>query len=189
MSILDNLSKKVLDVGTKAAQKTKDFSDVTRLNSLISQEEEKIKVNCLEIGKTYVSLYKNNYGPEFEQYINLISSSNEKIEDYKKQIENIKKLNCCEKCGAEIEQNMEFCSNCGNKVTVNQETVEEKGTIKCLQCGKYIKEGMKFCTSCGLKMDEVNSEIEMPKVKNNCQNCGESIEENGSFCIKCGTKI
>ena len=44
MSFLDQIGKKISDVGQGVAQSTKNFADVTKLNGMISDEEKKIAV-------------------------------------------------------------------------------------------------------------------------------------------------
>lgn len=50
----------------------------------------------------------------------------------------------CEKCGAEIENNAAFCSNCGAKVNSKR---------KCSKCGAELDEDALFCAECGTRVD------------------------------------
>lgn len=72
----------------------------------------------------------------------------------------------CPHCGANIEGDQKFCSNCGKKVT-----------ITCAKCGSPLKKGQKFCPECGA------SQV----LK--CKKCGTEIEANQKFCPNCGEKI
>ena len=51
MGFFDDLGKKVTDAGQKAMQKTQEMSEIVRVNSLISQNENKINN---EIGRAHV---------------------------------------------------------------------------------------------------------------------------------------
>jgi hypothetical protein len=46
----------------------------------------------------------------------------------------------CQKCGAELEQGVLFCKECGSKVAEKR---------FCRECGKELLPGAKFCSSCG----------------------------------------
>jgi hypothetical protein len=54
-------------------------------------------------------MHRDVYGDEFFQMINSIKISEQKIEQYKKQIAEIKGIQKCEKCGAEVP----FCQKSG----------------------------------------------------------------------------
>lgn len=51
----------------------------------------------------------------------------------------------CIKCGAELEMDSLFCTNCG----VKQPTLK-----RCAKCGAYIAEDSNFCTECGARQIE-----------------------------------
>ena len=55
----------------------------------------------------------------------------------------------CSKCGAELDPEALFCSECGNKV-------EKKVKRFCRQCGTDLAEGAKFCSKCGIKVLEMD---------------------------------
>ena len=57
MGLFDNFSRKVTDAGQKTVQKTKELSEIARINSLINQEENKINNTYYQIGKLYVSIH------------------------------------------------------------------------------------------------------------------------------------
>lgn len=54
MAFFDDLSKKITDASTKTIQKGKDLTDVARLNSQISAEENRINTLYGMIGKQYM---------------------------------------------------------------------------------------------------------------------------------------
>ena len=53
MSFFDQIGKRITDAGQGVAQQTKNFADVTRLNSAISDKEKRISQLYQSIGKTY----------------------------------------------------------------------------------------------------------------------------------------
>lgn len=48
MGFIDEIGRKVLNAGQKNIQMVKDFSESTKMNALIGDEEKKIKNVCLD---------------------------------------------------------------------------------------------------------------------------------------------
>lgn len=72
----------------------------------------------------------------------------------------------CSKCGAEIDENIKFCPECGNKI----------GNF-CEKCGAKVKKNQKYCPECGAQLIKT------------CPNCGKQIDDDTKFCSECGQKI
>ncbi len=72
----------------------------------------------------------------------------------------------CKQCGCEVDKNLKFCPECGNKLGVF-----------CKKCGAKIIEGKKFCPECG-----------EPQIFK-CPKCNQEIPETSKFCPECGEKI
>jgi hypothetical protein len=65
----------------------------------------------------------------------------------------------CPNCGHKLEQNIEFCSNCGFALRVKDiaKNKEEESEIvesdhKCMNCGAVLQSGSKYCTQCGSEL-------------------------------------
>lgn len=195
MAFFDKLSKTVTEASQKTIAKTKELADTSRLNSLISDEEKTITNQYFQIGKLYASLHKDDYEEDFAGMIAAIADAEAKIRDYKKQIQDIKGVQRCEKCGAEVANGAAFCSSCGATMPKIQAPVAVD-VVKCENCGTEVKKGMRFCTSCGKPMQsaavvttpepEATVEVAQEKV---CPNCGAKIEDGVAFCTECGTKL
>lgn len=54
----------------------------------------------------------------------------------------------CPKCGAANLANAKFCTECGEKMQTNAQTVP------CVKCGAALAAGSKFCNECGTKQGE-----------------------------------
>ncbi len=183
MAFLDDLGKKISQAGQNVAQKTKDMTGIAKINSAISDEEKKINEICFSIGKIYVD--KNGVGFEEECKV-LLANANEakaKIENYQQQVQEIKGVLVCEKCGAEVTVGSLFCNNCGNSMPKIEVEPEVKGVI-CSNCGHTVEGGGRFCTNCG-------TPVSAPQVdkKKKCVNCGTELAEGVAFCTNCGTKV
>lgn len=195
MAFFDDLGKKISQAGQTAVQKTKEMTEIARINGLISDEEKKMTNNYYQIGKLYVAMHQHDFESDFAGMIAAISESETKIRDYKQQIQDIKGVICCEKCGAEVAKGIAFCSSCGAAMP-KVETVDVSLHNKCDSCGALVEKGMRFCTSCGKPMSapvvtpsiqaDVPSE---PSDKRTCSNCGATLDADVAFCTECGTKI
>ena len=76
----------------------------------------------------------------------------------------------CGKCGAILNVNQKFCSNCGaDTQALNQS--------KCINCGALINLNSKFCPECGA------SQIKQ------CPECKTEIKGTPKFCPECGNKL
>ena len=131
-----------------------------------------------EIGKLYVSLYKEAPASEFAALVEGIKASEETIAKYKDQIKDIKGILTCTSCGAEIPTGSAFCSSCGTAAPVVEAPV---GPV-CSNCGAALTEGSAFCTSCGASVSAPATD------PNKCAKCGAVLAEDSAFCTSCGAK-
>ena len=67
----------------------------------------------------------------------------------------------CTKCGTQLDDNVKFCSECGEHL----EKVEEKHIVYCTKCGTPHNNNEKFCCECGEKMNILDSPIEIKKAE------------------------
>ena len=163
---------------------------------MISEEEKVITNQYFQIGKLYVSIHKDDFEDDFAGMIGAIAEAEAKIRDYKKQIQDIKGVQRCEKCGAEVPNGAAFCSSCGASMPKMQPPISAD-YIKCGNCGTAVKRSMRFCTSCGKPMEEVNDASAVPVTEQTvvveqdkvCPNCGAKVEDGLAFCTECGTKL
>lgn len=150
MGFFDDISKKVSDVGQKTLQKTREVSDTVKLNSQISDEEKRINNTYCEIGKLYFQKHADDAEDAFMEMFQVVRDAEQKINEYREQIQNIKGVQRCPQCGAEVPRGNAYCSYCGAKIEQPQNAQPQNETIlKCANCGNEIKPGMKFCTACG----------------------------------------
>lgn len=199
MAFFDDLGKKISQAGQTAVQKTKEMTDIARINGMISDEEKKVNNNYYQIGKLYVAMHSTDFESDFAGMITAIKESEIKIRDYKQQIQDIKGVVRCEKCGAEVESNVAFCSSCGTPMPKKEMSANIGNLIKCTGCGAMVDKNMRFCTSCGKPIADITQavsdmvsvadELATETVTNKCPNCGLDIDEGLAFCTECGTKL
>lgn len=195
MAFFVNLGKKASEATAKAMQKAQEVSEISRVNSLISEEEKKINATYYQIGKLYVSVHGSDGEENFSGMVAAVLEGEQKINDYRKQIQNIKGVQRCEKCGAEVARGVAFCSSCGAPMPKVENSLPDD-VARCENCGTMVKWGMRFCTSCGKPMalpaaqdtPHLNASEE-PSTKKVCPSCGAEIEGDIAFCTECGTKL
>lgn len=63
----------------------------------------------------------------------------------------------CSKCGMPINDECDFCTNCGTKIFQNRESDEiiatSQSVNKCHNCNNEVSEGSMFCVNCGTKLN------------------------------------
>lgn len=179
MALLDKLSKGVTDLG----QKTKGFTEVSKLTFMISEQEKFISDKQLQIGKLYATIHKDDFEEEFSGMMSAIGEAEKRILDWKEQIKTIKGVVCCEKCGAELAAGAGFCTSCGTAVP-RASTPTITSDYKCDNCGAPVTAEMKFCVSCGKPVD-----FKTLANRKTCRNCGAMIEDGMRFCTTCGAPV
>ena len=207
MAFFDNFGKKASEVAAKTVQKTQEFAETSKLNSQIAEEEKKINSIYYQIGKLYASLHRTDCEEEFSGMVNQILEAESLIDQLRKNIQDVRKIQRCEKCGAEVPQGAGFCSACGAPMP-KADSTEAGNSIRCEKCGASVKKGMRFCTSCGspvhvenvqasvasaAKDDSISMEVThvdaLPEGSIICPNCGATMAEVLEFCTECGTKL
>ena len=158
-SFFDNLSDKLNTVGKGIADKAKEVSDLTKINSQIREEEKKIQAAYAAIGQKYHEANKENPDPEYVELFSGIAASKSLLAQYQLDLQKIKGLCTCENCGEEIDVNAAFCPFCGTK----NEYLAKKAAFEAEQAAKNA-----------------------PKV---CPNCGASVKEDAVFCPECGSRV
>ena len=196
MAFLDDLGRKVSEVGQKTAQKTSELSANARLNSAIADSERIITTLYTQLGQSYYEHHKNDYEDAFSDLINKISNENKIIEGYKAQKEMIGATKTCVQCGSQLPMNAAFCFLCSAKQPERPAEPAEsnKSTVLCGNCGASMPKGTAFCMSCG---NPITANQKMPKAipypgKNNaktCQFCGAEVPKDNRFCTSCGKEV
>lgn len=190
MAFFDDLNKMV----SNASKKTRDIADSAKINSAISEEEKKINAVYQQIGKLYASLHMNDYEQDFSGMMAQVAECESKLAGYRLQLQQIKGVRHCEKCGSNVALNSSFCPECGNAMpkAENGEELE-----KCVSCGSFVPKSLRFCTNCGNPMIHATEPFQaaapVPPVQNQpagfCTNCGSSLLPDSDFCTECGAKI
>lgn len=196
MAFFDNVGKKLSQAGQGALQKTKDMADIARLNSLIADEEKRLNNSYYQIGKLYAQLHRADCEDCFSSYITAVNESLKKIDDLKEELQALRAVARCPKCGAEVPSSSMFCNACGAAMpnAAQSANAQPAESVKCSNCGTFVNKNMKFCTSCGTPMAQsipVSEPVAEDTVAQTpkCPSCGAELEEDSVFCSECGTRL
>lgn len=175
MPIMDSLSKFAKSVGDgakTAVKKSEDMVEIAKLNKQITNEEDRIKLTYVEIGKVIYSKYEKDELTDAEliEFCNKIDEFHKNISLIKEKIAQLKNVKICSGCGAELELTSEYCAKCGVKQEViYRERIEKNETDE------------------GMEEQETQEDIiSKPKF---CPSCGQEIASNSKFCQGCGAKL
>lgn len=154
MALFEQIGKRLVDAGQGVAQQTKNFADVTRLNSEISEKERKITQLYQTIGQTYYQNHSQAPEPEYRQTVEEIQALLAEIAQYQEEIKQIKGIVKCPSCGADVPLRAAFCNSCGARMTPEAPPAPpEEGSRVCSVCGAAVAEGNQFCTHCGTRLN------------------------------------
>lgn len=190
MAFLDDIGKKISQAGQTAVQKTKDMTEVARLSGLISEEEKALNNLYGQIGRMYVTKHPSDFDSDFAGMIQSVTESENRINTYKQQIQDIKGVVRCPNCGNGCPMNAAFCNTCGTPLPKPVPV----GVITCSGCGAMLPPGTRFCTNCGKPLTEPDPEAsaapqEPIEIKQICPNCNTALLQDAVFCTECGTKV
>ena len=158
-SFFDSLGDKLNVMGKGIADKAKEVSDLSKLNTQIREEERKVQSAYQEMGEQYYKLHKEDPTPEFSENILAVDASLARIAQLKAEIQKLKGVCTCANCGAEVPVTAQFCSSCGAKI--EHPVVEETPAAEahtCPNCGAAVEADAVFCPECGGKISSEDSE-------------------------------
>ncbi len=154
MAFFDDVSKKITQVSQNVVSKTKEATDIVRIKGVLTENEKQLHDLYKEIGALYFEKHYEDFEPEFETLMNNAKITANNIAAYEYQINEIKSITKCEKCGAEISKEAAFCNVCGAPVVKQAPPAMLDGTKRCPTCLQPITPGFKFCTGCGTPVEE-----------------------------------
>ncbi len=112
MAFLDDVKK----FGKNITDKGKDVIEITKLNSQIGNEKDKIKEMYVKIGEEVYKSYSAGEGSAFDEYCVQIKEIEAKIDELTAKVLELKNATKCPNCGAEVTKETSFCSKCGTKI-------------------------------------------------------------------------
>ena len=197
MSFFDNIGSKASAAGQAAAEKARNFAEVTRLGGVVSDHEKRISRLYFEIGQSYYERHKDDPEAEELERIAEITDTNEKIAVCRNQIKTLKGVEKCPNCGADVQNGSQFCNNCGTRIPPASMKTAPKTGLTCPTCGTELESNAAFCFNCGTKLAPTPAPAPAPapaepaveELKRSCPNCGTELESDAAFCFNCGAKL
>lgn len=90
MEILDKVSDKVITKGKEVTEKAKEVADVVSLKKKISDCENTIRKNYIELGRLYYEKHGQAPEDEYDTFCWAIADAKEGIEELEEEIKRIK---------------------------------------------------------------------------------------------------
>ena len=185
MAFFDNISKSVAGFVSDAGNKAKDFSETTRLNGVIGEEERKQAGFYSQIGQKYVSLHGNDPEEALAGLVQAVAASEDRLNSLRKQVASIRGVRRCPACGAEVAASSIYCNSCGSPMPKE----EAEPTTVCPNCGARVKQNMKFCTTCGGSLSGSVPGSAPGSEARKCPSCGTELRSGALFCPACGMRM
>lgn len=151
MAFFEQIGKRLTDVGQGVAQQTKNFTDVTRLNSVISEKERKISQLYAMLGQAYYEQHREDPAAEEAQTIEELNRTFAEIRQCQEEIRQIKGAVKCPNCGADAAPDALFCNACGARLP--KTAVPAAETRTCPNCHAQVGKDNLFCNHCGTKLE------------------------------------
>lgn len=133
-----DLFEKINEIARNVGDKANETIEITKINSRINDEKLKMNINYQKIGKHYYELFKAGQAPnlDVQDPCDEITASAARIDELKKELENIKHKTDAAKAAKANEDVAESASE----------------SIVCPNCGHLNKQGTNFCGNCGTKL-------------------------------------
>ncbi len=166
-----------------------DPYEIIRVQNSIADRRAQLE-NCYSLlGKQYVERHGSESDNEFAMLISTIIEHESILKMLDDQLLELRGLQRCTECGAEMLLTARFCNICGAKAPE-----PPAGKMRCPTCGKLLPEDAHFCNGCGNPVASVSyapaatASAPAPAVKV-CPACGASVAAECSFCTGCGAKL
>ena len=197
MSFFENLGKKISQAGESAVEKTKQMTEIARLNGKIDDAQKNLDKLYKQIGEIYVEKYADIAPEDLVDYISQVKNHQVELEELEKDLDFVKGYVKCESCGSLIKIGDAFCGKCGEPAPVSVKESADEDENKCPKCGKELDEDAKFCPDCGANLEEerkaagLAEEITEDKVieVKICPKCKTTVKEDANECPGCGEKL
>lgn len=116
MDFFGKMGETLSTKGKDAAQKAKDVAELAKLNAQAGQLEGKIKTWYQVVGEKVYQMEKDQDHAGLEEEFTLINDAVAQLAAVKKQIAQIKGIQVCSACKAEVNVEYQFCPKCGEKL-------------------------------------------------------------------------
>ncbi|MGI6086239.1 MAG: zinc-ribbon domain-containing protein [Acetivibrionales bacterium] len=112
MAFFDDVKK----FGRNITEKSKDVIEITKINSQINSEKDKIKELYAKIGEEVYKAYAAGQGSAYDELCAEVKQIEDNINQLTAKVLELKNAAKCPSCGAEVGKETAFCPKCGTKV-------------------------------------------------------------------------
>jgi predicted RNA-binding Zn-ribbon protein involved in translation (DUF1610 family) len=113
MAIFDEIGRKISNVGQNVVKGTKDFSDISKLNTQISDEQRQLGQLFDQLGRLFYEQFGGSKEAPFREQCDAIEATIRRIEACQAEVSRIRGIKHCPSCGIELPAMTVFCGNCG----------------------------------------------------------------------------
>jgi len=138
MAFFDKVSRKISDFADDTSDKVKEFGKTNKLKTSISEEERKLEVAYIEIGKDYFEKNQNQEETAYVAAFAQIRESKAKILEMQAELDKIK-----EDTKDKISKRREDAQK------AEEEPVSSPVGLPCPSCGFRSALNSRFCSECG----------------------------------------
>ena len=136
-----------------AVSKSKEMAEITRLNMEISNQEQRLRELYGQLGQYLVE--NSDLVPADRQdaqaLLQEVAQVKAGIEASKATLLEVRNVNICPGCGAEVSRSSKFCPSCGAQM--DRSVMERLNQAPvCPSCGAELEPGAAFCGNCGAKL-------------------------------------
>lgn len=179
-----------------------------RLKQQMADVDQRLDACCLDLGKAYLDLHRDDYEPAFASWMQSIQKLEAEKQAYKQKWMDLKGIVICRHCGAESPKEARYCGNCGQRLSTSQPEEIPEGFKQCAHCGQIQQGKIRFCMNCGAPMEDqpqtsapdggVRPAVEDRKLppepvvsvpQSRCPSCGALVDEDAVFCPECGASL
>ncbi|MCI8398118.1 MAG: zinc-ribbon domain-containing protein [Oscillibacter sp.] len=134
-----------------AVSKSKEVAEITRLNMEISSSEQKMKELAAQIGMIVAGQSLLSDHEEIAGLAEQVRALQEAVARNQSLIQEIRNINICAQCGAEVSRTSKFCDKCGSPMDRSALESADAAPV-CPACGEPLEPDALFCTNCGAKV-------------------------------------
>jgi ribosomal protein L40E len=202
---MDDIKNSLTKFARNVGRTSNEFLKSTKLQFSLSNEEEELKRLYTEIGKKVHEIYQygGSLGKFFDEKYKEIVQLEKKIDDLRDQLNIVKGVKTCARCGAQIQRYGVFCPKCGAKVGEDVEADFADAEAKEAIASDYKpptnrsslsdfepadRERKAYAASESGVSDKSSAQKPAPTYKT-CRHCGAKNEPTAIYCLTCGRII
>lgn len=145
-----NWGEKLNKMTQSAITKSKEMAEVTRLNMEISTLKQNLKELYANVGEYVLTNGIASEDAAIAEYVTQMITIKQNIEANEEKVKEVRNINICPNCGAEVSRTSKFCDKCGTEMV---RVSLEPEVIVCKSCGNPIEKDALFCGNCGAKQE------------------------------------